>query len=128
MKHLPHKLKRVLATAPLIVAIILANPSALAAGRVVPHTEVTYFYPLDFLTSGPQQGDSAQPRADVNPWYGDETGRELADGVLPVWPEANLVGFNEHDGAGTGSDLGTPQPRIEFDLGAPRALASLSIS
>jgi hypothetical protein len=121
MKHLPH------GTAILLAALLLA-PATFADGRVIPHSEITYTYPLDFLDSGPQQGDSGQPRSDVADWYGDASANELADGLVPEWPEENLVGFNEYDGTGAGSDLGLPQPRIEVDLGGARPLSALAIT
>jgi hypothetical protein len=111
-----------------LAAICLASSATLADGRVISPVEVTYSYPLDYLAPGPQQGDSAQPRSDVAEWMGDATGDELADGVVPAWPEDNLVGFNEFHGSGAGSDLGLPQPRIEFALGGFRALASIAVA
>ena len=110
------------------LAACLAAGTAFADGRVIPPAEITYAYTLDYLAPGPQQGDPGQPRSDVAEWMGDATGDELADGVVPVWPEENLVGFNEFHGTGSGADLGLPQPRIEFDLGGFRALASISIA
>jgi len=111
-----------------LLAACLAAGAVFADGRVVPPAEITYAYPLDYLAPGPQQGDPGQPRSDVAEWMGDATGDELADGVVPAWPEENLVGFNEFHGTGSGTDLGLPQPRIEFDLGGFRALASIAVS
>lgn len=127
MRHLTHRVSALRAIA-ILAALCCALPAALADGRLVPHGEVSYVYPLDFLDPGPQQGDPAQPRSDVNAWFGDAGGDELSDGVLPDWPEENLVGFNEYHGTGMGGDLGLPQPRVEFDLGGPRALSAIAIS
>lgn len=116
------------APAILLLAASLAAGTALGDGRVVSAADVTYVYPLDYLAPGPQQGDPSQPRSDVAEWMGDATWDELADGIVPAWPEENLVGFNEFHGSGTGTDLGLPQPRIEFDLGGFRALASIAVA
>ena len=115
--------------APCIAIVLLAGlapaPAYAVAGTVIPHGEITYAYPLDFLAPGPQQGDPSQPRSDVADWMGDLSGDELANGVLPAWPEDDLVGFNEYHGTSAGNDNGLPQPRIEFDLGGPRALTAI---
>ena len=128
MKHPSKTNARRHGAAIIVLAACLAAGTALGNGRVVPSTEVAYAYPLDFLEPGPQQGDPAQPRADVAEWMGDGTGDELADGIVPAWPEENLVGFNEFHGTGAGTDLGLPQPRLEFDLGGFRALASIAVA
>jgi hypothetical protein len=126
MKHLIHAIGSRAGLAALF-ALVLA-PGATSDGQRVPATEVAYAYALDFLDPGPQQGDPAQPRSDVSEAYGDSNGRELSDGILPPWPDDGFVGFNEYHGSGAGTDLGLPQPRIEFDLGFARALNSLTIT
>lgn len=128
MKHRPEKDRLGVVAAAITLAFVAAGPVALGDGRVIPPSEISYAYSLDFLNPGPQQGDSGQPRSDVDAWFGDETGGELSDGVLPEWPDEGLVGFNEYHGTSAGSDLGLPQPRIEFDLGGSRALSSISIT
>jgi hypothetical protein len=128
MKHRPVSQRLAAIAAALASIAVLLASATLADGRVIPPSEVSYTYALDFLAPGPQQGDPGQPRADVEAWFGDGTGRELSDGVVPEWPGENLVGFNEYHGTSAGSDVGLPQPRLEFDLGGSRALASISIT
>ena len=102
-------------------------------GPMVDPADVTYVYPLDYGPAGPNQGDSAQPRSDHR-FYGDATGNTLSNGViaesfpLDSDPDIYVVGFNEYAGSNTGTDTGTPQPRIEFDLAGPRNLEAISVS
>lgn len=112
----------------LAVIPISLNLVATSGAQMIPNTEITYRYPLDFGIPGPNEGDSAQPRSDIV-WYGDATGRELLDGFIPFgWSTGHGVGFNEFHGTGTGTDTGDPQPRIEFDLGGARDVSSVSIT
>ena len=118
---------------PLVgVAIVCtcALPGVTRADPIsIPRQQISYTYPLDFGAPGPGQGDSAQPRSDVHVNNGDP-GDKLTDGMFGgTWngTAEPVVGLNEYHGHNAGTDTGTPQPRLEFDLGGTYDLDSIEI-
>ena len=115
----------------LAMVVVISNSELLA--MKIPFSDISYVYPLDYGPVGPNQGDSGQPRSDIT-FYGDSGGNTLSNGIVPTsWPNLSdpdiyVVGFNEYHGAGAGTDTGTPQPRIDFDLGGSRDLTRVAIN
>lgn len=116
----------------LIVVSLFAMPQITWGQIPIPHQDITYIYPLDIGPTGPNQGDSAQPRSDIG--YDDDDGDQLADGITQtVYPYGDetkdaSVGFNEYHGSFAGTDTGDPQPQIVFNLGGERKITGVEIN
>lgn len=88
----------------------------------IDHNLVTYTYPGQPPASGPG----------LSPNILDPSNSTLSDGVIPgdtIFTSGEWVGFNEDPVfPGTTLDDGTPQPRIDFDLGGIFNLTAIDIS
>ena len=84
----------------------------------IDHSNITYSYP------------GQQPRGVEVPAYGDSTGDQLADGLVPAntFGSGDWVGFNELGVNGQQGDDGTPQPELAIDLGGQYNLSSTAIT
>lgn len=81
---------------------------------------------FSLVPGAPYEYPGQQPQGGT---FADSTGIQLADGVVPTnsFGSGDWVGFNEGPSGGVLDD-GTPQPRIDFNLGGTFDVSGVSVT